>query len=48
MIKYADKADDLALLANACAQAKSQQHCHKHTAGGIDLSVNAIKKINVF
>ena len=38
-----DYADDIAILANAPAQAETQLHCLEQTAGGIGLHVNAHK-----
>ena len=39
----ADYADDIALLANTPAQAKSLLHSQERAAAGIDLHVNAYK-----
>ena len=42
-ITNADNVDDIALLANSPAQAKSLQHCLERAPGGIGLHVNADK-----
>ena len=46
-IKDTDYADDIALLVNTPAQAKSLLHSLEQAAGGIGLHVNAEKKIHV-
>ena len=46
-ITDADYADDIALLANAPAQAETLLHSRKRTAAGIGLHVNAYKTENM-
>ena len=46
-IMYVDYADDIALLTNTPAQAKSLQHSLEWAAGSIDLHVNADKTDHV-
>ena len=43
----ADYADDIVLLANAPTQAESLLYSPEKAAGGIDLHVNADKRVNV-